>query len=180
MHEGRDRRLSQRGQVLARQPPRGRARGGRPRAPGVTRDRNEVECEWNGRTFWLVDTGGIDFGDDEPLAGSIRDQARAGLAEPQVAVLVVDARAGVRPGDEEMADLLRRAPLPDDRRRQQVRRGRASCRSPPSSTASGWASRCAVSAAQGLGCGELLDRIVGLLPAAEDEPEPRTTRSGSP
>ena len=68
--------------------------------PGVTRDRNEVECEWNGRTFTLIDTGGVDFRDEDPLAGSIREQARAGLAEAQVAVLVVDARAGVRPGDE--------------------------------------------------------------------------------
>ena len=80
--------------------------------PGVTRDRNEVECEWNGRTFTLIDTGGVDFHDEDPLAGSIREQARAGLAEAQVAVLVVDARAGVRPGDEELADLLRRSPLP--------------------------------------------------------------------
>ncbi len=80
--------------------------------PGVTRDRKELDCEWNGRRFTLIDTGGVDFQDEDPLAGSIRDQARAGLADAQVAVLVVDARAGVRPGDEEMADLLRRSPLP--------------------------------------------------------------------
>jgi GTPase len=59
--------------------------------PGVTRDRNEVECEWNGRVFKLIDTGGVDFHDEDPLAGSIREQARAGLAEAHVAVLVVDA-----------------------------------------------------------------------------------------
>ena len=92
--------------------------------PGVTRDRKELECEWNGRRFTLIDTGGVDFQDEDPLAGSIRDQARAGLADAQVAVLVVDARAGVRPGDEEMADLLRRSPLPRDRRGEQVRRRR--------------------------------------------------------
>ncbi len=80
--------------------------------PGITRDRKELECEWNGRQFKLIDTGGVDFHDEDPLAGSIRDQARAGLAEADVAVLVVDARAGVRPGDEELADLLRRSPLP--------------------------------------------------------------------
>jgi len=79
---------------------------------GVTRDRKELDCEWNGRQFKLIDTGGVDFEDEDPLAGSIRDQARAGLADAQVAVLVVDARAGVRPGDQEMADLLRRSPLP--------------------------------------------------------------------
>ena len=110
--------------------------------PGITRDRKELDCEWNGRRFTLIDTGGVDFEDEDPLAGSIREQARAGIADAQVAVLVVDARAGVRPGDEEMADLLRRAPRADDRRREQVRRRRRTCRSPPISTASGWASRC--------------------------------------
>ena len=80
--------------------------------PGVTRDRKDLDCEWNGRRFKLIDTGGVDFEDEDPLAGSIREQAQAGLAEADVAVLVVDARAGVRPGDEELADLLRRSPLP--------------------------------------------------------------------
>ncbi len=109
--------------------------------PGVTRDRKELECEWNGRQFKLIDTGGMDFADEDPLAGSIRDQARAGLADAQVAVLVVDARAGVRPGDEEMADLLRRSPAADDRRGEQVRRRRRASRWPPSSIASASASR---------------------------------------
>src|SRR5271157_1865823 len=80
--------------------------------PGITRDRKELECEWNGRRFMLIDTGGVDFQDEDPLAGSIREQARAGLADAQVALLVVDGRAGVRPGDEEIADLLRRSPVP--------------------------------------------------------------------
>ena len=80
--------------------------------PGVTRDRKDLPCEWNGRRFTLVDTGGIDVLDEDPLASSIREQARAGVAESEVAVLVVDARAGLRPGDEELADLLRRQPVP--------------------------------------------------------------------
>ncbi len=46
--------------------------------PGITRDRNEIECEWGGRTFTLIDTGGVDFKDEDPLSGSIREQARAG------------------------------------------------------------------------------------------------------
>src|SRR5215472_17376722 len=80
--------------------------------PGVTRDRNEIECEWNGARFALIDTGGVDLRDEDPLAHSIRDQARAGLADAQAAVLVVDARAGARPGDEELAELVRRAAVP--------------------------------------------------------------------
>ena len=79
---------------------------------GVTRDRKEIACEWNGRSFTLVDTGGMDALDLDPISGSIRDQARAALADAEVAVLVVDARGGLRPGDAEMADLLRRSNLP--------------------------------------------------------------------
>src|SRR5437588_5693250 len=80
--------------------------------PGVTRDRKELECEWNGRSFTLIDTGGVDMRDAEPLARQVREQARAGLADAQLAVLVVDARAGLRAGDEELADELRRSSRP--------------------------------------------------------------------
>src|SRR3954447_13761015 len=79
---------------------------------GVTRDRKEVETDWNGRTFALIDTGGVDLADPGEMGRLIREQARMALADAQVAVLVVDAKAGVRPGDEEMADLLRRAGRP--------------------------------------------------------------------
>jgi GTPase len=136
--------------------------------PGVTRDRKELDCEWNGRRFKLIDTGGVDFRDEDPLAGSIRDQARAGVAEAQVAVLVVDARAGVRPGDEEMADLLRRSPLP-------VIVAANKCDSVGDVPMAaefhrlGLGEPLAVSATQGLGSGDLLDRIVELLPPEQDE-----------
>jgi GTP-binding protein len=143
--------------------------------PGITRDRKELDCEWNGRTFTLIDTGGVDFEDEDPLAGSIRDQARAGLADAQVAVLVVDARAGVRPGDQEMADLLRRSPLPVI-----VAANKCDAVSELSLAADfhrlGLGEPLAVSAAQGLGSGDLLDRIVELLPAGEREPQDDTIR----
>src|ERR1700736_1552536 len=60
--------------------------------PGVTRDRKELDCEWNGRRFKLIDTGGGDALDTQPLAQLIREQAGAALADAQAAVLVVDAR----------------------------------------------------------------------------------------
>ena len=80
--------------------------------PGVTRDRKELSTDWNGRDLTLIDTGGVDLQDTDGLAREIQAQARAALADAEVAVLVVDARAGVRPGDLEMADLLRRSPVP--------------------------------------------------------------------
>jgi GTP-binding protein len=141
--------------------------------PGVTRDRKELDCEWNGRQFKLIDTGGVDFQDEDPLAGSIRDQARAGLADAQVAVLVVDARAGVRPGDEEMADLLRRSSLPLIVAANKCD-GVAELPLAAEFHRLGLGAPIAVSAAQGLGSGDLLDRIVELLdlsPTTHDEPD---------
>jgi len=135
--------------------------------PGVTRDRNEIACEWNGRRFALIDTGGIDQSDDDPIAGSIRDQARAALLDADVALLVVDARAGLRPGDEEMADLLRRQGKPVVVAANKI----DAVGDVPSAAefyALGLADPIAVSAAQGLGTGDLLDALVELLPA-EDE-----------
>jgi GTP-binding protein len=135
--------------------------------PGITRDRKELDCEWNGRAFTLIDTGGVDFADEDPLAGSIRDQARAGLADADVAMLVVDARAGCRPGDDEIADLLRRSGQPT-----LVAANKCDTAVDMSLAAEfhrlGLGEPIAVSAAQGLGTGDLLDRLVELLP---DEPE---------
>jgi GTP-binding protein len=134
--------------------------------PGVTRDRKELDCEWNGRRFSLIDTGGVDFSDEDPLAGSIRDQARAGLADASVAVLVVDARAGLRPGDEEMAELLRRSPLPTIVAANKCD-GVADVPLAAEFHRLGLGEPIPVSAAQGLGSGDLLDRIVELLGAEE-------------
>jgi len=131
--------------------------------PGITRDRKELDCEWNGRTFTLIDTGGVDFADADPLAGSIREQAQAGLADADVAMLVVDARAGCRPGDDEIADLLRRAGRPT-----LVAANKCDTAIDMSLAAEfnrlGLGEPIAVSAAQGLGTGDLLDRLVEMLP----------------
>ncbi|HEY2632610.1 MAG TPA: ribosome biogenesis GTPase Der [Solirubrobacteraceae bacterium] len=136
--------------------------------PGITRDRNEIECEWGGRTFTLIDTGGVDFQDEDPLSGSIREQARAGLSDAEVAVLVVDARAGVRPGDEEMADLMRRSSLPTIVAANKCD-GVADLPLAADFHRLGLGEPLAVSAAQGLGTGDLLDRIVELLPPEEED-----------
>jgi GTP-binding protein len=135
---------------------------------GITRDRNEIECEWGGRTFTLIDTGGVDFQDEDPLSGSIREQASAGLADAEVAVLVVDARAGVRPGDEEMADMLRRSSLPKIVAANKCD-GVADLPLAADFHRLGLGEPLPVSATQGLGTGDLLDRVVELLPPEEED-----------
>ena len=137
---------------------------------GITRDRKELPCEWNGREFTLIDTGGMDALDLDPIAGSIREQARAALTESAVAVFVVDARAGVRPGDEELADLLRREDIPVVVVANKVDR----VEDAPFAAEFhrlGLGEPMPVSAAQGLGTGDLLDRVVELLPPPGEEPD---------
>ncbi len=137
---------------------------------GITRDRKEIACEWNGRRFTLIDTGGMDFLDADPISGSIREQAQAALNDAQVALLVVDAKAGMRPGDQEMADLLRRSGLPVVIAANKI--------DAVHDTALmyefhglGLGDPVAVSAAQGLGSGDLLDRLVERLPEDDEAPE---------
>jgi GTPase len=77
--------------------------------PGVTRDRKDVVCEWNGRRFLLVDTGGVDLADASPLVRDVAAQARRAVGAADLVLFVVDARAGIGPGDEEIAAILRRA-----------------------------------------------------------------------
>ena len=136
---------------------------------GVTRDRKELTTDWNGRSLTLIDTGGVDLQERDDLARQIQQQSRAALADAEVAVLVVDARAGMRPGDLDMADILRQGDDPGDRRRQQ---GRTVGEVPLAAEfhALGLGEPVAVSAAQGLGTGDLLDRIVELAPEAGAEP----------
>ncbi len=137
---------------------------------GVTRDRKELQTDWNGRPLTLIDTGGVDLEDSDELARQIQSQARAALADAVVVVLVVDARAGLRPGDQEMADLLRRGKLPIVVAANKVDTA------PDMPLAAefhslGFGEPVAVSAAQGLGIGDLLDRIVELGPEHDDEAE---------
>jgi GTP-binding protein len=80
--------------------------------PGVTRDRKELECEWRGQRFLLVDTGGVDLADSSPITRQVAEQARAAIDEADLVLFVVDAQIGVTPGDEEIADLLRRSRRP--------------------------------------------------------------------
>jgi GTP-binding protein len=80
--------------------------------PGVTRDRKELVCEWIGKRFVLVDTGGVDIADPAPITRAIAQQAREAVEEADLVLFVVDARAGVTPGDEEVAQILRESHKP--------------------------------------------------------------------
>jgi GTP-binding protein len=144
---------------------------------GVTRDRKELATEWNGRALTLIDTGGVDLDDRDELAVLVRDQARAALADADVALLVVDARAGMRPGDQEVADILRRAPLPVVVAANKIDSVRDLALA-AEFHALGLGDPVAVSATQGLGTGDLLDRLTALVPSVDaaaadpDAPEP--------
>src|SRR5579875_860642 len=133
---------------------------------GITRDRKELRTEWNGRPLTLIDTGGVDLEDEDAMAAQIQAQARAALAEADAAVLVVDARAGLRPGDAELAEMLRRGALPVLVAANKI----DSAKDLPLAAefyALGVGDPIAVSAAQGLGTGDLLDRIVALGEAGD-------------
>jgi GTP-binding protein len=141
---------------------------------GVTRDRKEVEAEWNGRRFALVDTGGVDLAEEDDLAQRVQSQARYAMSEAAVIVLAVDARAGLRPGDAELARELRGAPVPVLVATNKV----DDVKSLPDAAefyALGLGDPVAVSATQGLGTGDLLDRVAEALAesprgeAAEDD-----------
>ena len=137
--------------------------------PGVTRDRKELTTEWNGKALTLIDTGGVDLDDRDELAHQIQGQARAALADAAVAVLVVDAKAGLRPGDQEMAEILRRGSVPVLVAANKVDTA-ADIPLAAEFYALGLGDPIAVSAAQGLGTGDLLDAIAALAPDGDQDP----------
>jgi GTP-binding protein len=132
---------------------------------GVTRDRKEVEAEWNGRRFALVDTGGVDLAEEDDLSKRVQHQARYAMQEAAVIVFAVDARAGLRPGDAELARELRKAPVPVVVATNKV----DDVKSLPDAAefyGLGLGDPVAVSATQGLGTGDLLDRVAEALEAS--------------
>ena len=131
--------------------------------PGVTRDRKEVAAEWGHDRFWLVDTGGVDIADRSPMTQSIAAQAREAMSEADLVLFVVDAKAGITPGDEEVADILRRTRKPvlliankiDDPAQDSLALELHRL---------GLGDPIPLSALHGHGTGDLLDRIVEALP----------------
>jgi GTP-binding protein len=151
--------------------------------PGVTRDRNFARADWNGRAFFVVDTGGVIEGSDEPLDRAVRKQALAAVAEADVIVFLVDGSTGAHPLDEKLCDVLRKAfkpviltvnkldNLPDEAGQHDF-------------WSLGLGEPVPVSAISGKGSGDLLDRIVAAFPespaGAEDEGLVRVAVVGKP
>jgi len=129
---------------------------------GVTRDRKELVCEWNGKQFLLVDTGGVDIADASPITRSIAVQAREAVEEADLVLFVVDAQIGITPGDEEVAQILRESRKPvlviankiDDPRQDALALELHRL---------GLGDPIPTSALHGHGAGDLLDEIVGYL-----------------
>jgi GTP-binding protein len=136
--------------------------------PGVTRDRNFASAEWNGRSFWLVDTGGWLPGAGDTLSTAVRRQVELAIAAADVILFVVDAQAGVHPADMEVASVLR-----PHQARVVVAANKVDDAGHDTSHhvfhELGLGDPQPVSAATGRGSGDLLDRVAALLPETDVE-----------
>jgi GTP-binding protein len=137
--------------------------------PGVTRDRLYEEAEFDGRTYLLIDTGGIEPAPDTPLAEAMNHQVRVAIEEADVVIHLVDGRAGVTAADIEVADLLRRT-----RKRVVLAVNKIDGHKHDALEADFWTlgpeQILGVSAAHGRGVYELLAEVARFLPElAEDE-----------
>ena len=135
--------------------------------PGVTRDRNFARADWAGRHFFVVDTGGVVEGSDNEMDRAIRRQALAAVEECDAILLLVDGKEGVQTLDERLAQVLRKSGKP-------VLLGVNKVDNLPHDTryldfwSLGMGEPMPVSAISGKGSGDLLDRLLELLPSAPD------------
>jgi GTP-binding protein len=147
---------------------------------GTTRDRNFARAEWAGRSFWLVDTGGLNDDPSAQMDVAIRKQVDAAMGEADLLLFIVDAKSGIHPVDYHVADLLRTSGRPWVLVANKV--------DDPKDPAfyeffnMGIGDPFPVSALNGKGSGDLLDKIVEMLPegAAEDEEAIRVAVIGKP
>ncbi|MBD2861331.1 MULTISPECIES: ribosome biogenesis GTPase Der [Paenibacillus] len=136
--------------------------------PGVTRDRIYGVGEWMGRSFSVIDTGGIEvYGEDEILK-SVRMQAELAIEEADAIIFMVDAKAGMTPSDTEVAQMLYRAQKPvilavnkvDNMKRQDDIYEFYSL---------GFGDPIGISGAHGIGIGDMLEAVMNILPEQDDE-----------
>ncbi|MBX6323429.1 MAG: 50S ribosome-binding GTPase, partial [Rhodospirillaceae bacterium] len=126
--------------------------------PGVTRDRRYGEARLGDLVFTVIDTAGFEEGRVDTLAGRMRRQTERAVAESDLALLLIDARAGVTPLDRHFADLLRRGPTPVVVVANKCE-GRAGEADVVEAFSLGLGEPVAISAEHGEGMGDLLDAI---------------------
>ncbi len=144
--------------------------------PGVTRDRHFAKGDWAGRAFYLVDTGGVVEGSDEPMDRAIREQALAAVEEADLILLLVDGKDGIHPLDQRLAELLRGKSRPT---LLVVNKMDNLPRDPGHLEfwELGMGEPYPVSAISGKGSGDLLDAVIANLPEQEpEEDDPDTIR----
>ncbi len=149
--------------------------------PGSTRDRNYAQASWQGRPFELIDTGGLLLGSDDPLLGPASQQAMVAIAEADVVLLILDARAGLLPDDEAIARQLRH-----EGKKVLVVVNKVETQTQDISEFArlGWGGSHAISAEHGLGVGDLLDAALEgmkvMEPAVDEKPPVRVALVGRP
>ena len=139
--------------------------------PGVTRDRIYSECEWRGRTFMLVDTGGIEPSSDDVILSQMRRQAELAIQSAQVIVLVVDMQSGVTATDADVAAMLQKSGKPVVLCVNKCDRIGAPEPEFYEFYNLGLGDPVAVSAVHGHGTGDLLDEVFRYFPEEDEEEE---------
>lgn len=139
--------------------------------PGVTRDRLYAECEWCGRKFDIVDTGGIEPMTDSEILLFMREQAQIAINAADVIVLVTDIRTGVTAADKDVANMLLRSRKPVVLAVNKADSTGAEDPALYEFYSLGLGDPIAVSAIHGHGTGDLLDECVKYFPEAEEEDE---------
>ncbi|MBW3628163.1 MAG: ribosome biogenesis GTPase Der [Gemmatimonadetes bacterium] len=145
--------------------------------PGVTRDRHFAKAEWNGRHFYIVDTGGMVEGSDEMMDRLIREQVLAAIDEADLVVHLVDGRAGPNPLDYAIAERLRRSGRPAVLLVNKMDNlGAPTALGHHDFWDLGLGEPHPVSSLSGKGSGDVLDIIVEHLPESDPEDEPDEIR----
>ena len=139
--------------------------------PGVTRDRLYAECEWCGRTFNMVDTGGIEPSTDSEILQFMREQAQIAIDAADVIVLVTDIRTGVTAADKDVANMLLRSRKPVVLAVNKADSTGAEDPAVYEFYELGLGDPIAVSAVHGHGTGELLDACLAHMPPQSEEEE---------
>ena len=139
--------------------------------PGVTRDRLYAECEWCGRKFDMVDTGGIEPSTDSEILLFMREQARIAIDAATVIVLVTDLRTGVTAADKDVANMLLRSKKPVVLAVNKADSTGATDVGVYEFYSLGLGDPIPVSAVHGHGTGDLLDECLKYFPETDEEEE---------